>query len=62
MNNKYFSVGGFSANHPGGMGHPSTEIKVSVDPNSVGVNGRRRHIATCSCGATQIVLPYAKRR
>lgn len=58
----FYSVGGFTYPHPGGTGHPTTLISVAVDPNSRGVNGVRRHVATCACGATQTVLPYARRR
>jgi hypothetical protein len=60
MRNTY-PVGSWSHSHGNGSGHPSNEIAIAIDPAAIPVNGIRRHLATCSCGATQVHLPYAKR-
>jgi len=43
-------------------GHPTTRITVQADPTAIPVGGRARMLAVCECGATQKVLPYARRR
>lgn len=56
-----YSLGGWTTNHPGGIGHPTTAITVKSDPTAIAVAGRRRMLAVCECGATQKRLPYARR-
>lgn len=62
MLDRFYSIGPFSGSHPGGAGHPRTMLRVYVDPTSIGINGSRRHIIECECGATQKALPYANGR
>lgn len=57
-----FSVTPWTHNHGNGSGHPTTQIKVEFDPTAIPVNGIRRMVARCECGATQKVIPLKRKR